>query len=119
MTMTPVKIAAGLSATGIEGLRWVLVDDDEGGKQPPVPAEPAAAVEAEPRPRGRRRLPPWPAKLALVAVGLCLAWLTTRSLDGSPKPPAPTRPAPEAAPAPPPAPAGPVAALPALPEGDR
>lgn len=76
--MIPVRIAALLTAEGIDGVRWVLVDAEDSAVQAEV-----AAVPVEPMPgqaaTQRRRLR-WLLQAAVVAAALLAAALTTRAL---------------------------------------
>lgn len=77
--MTPIRIASQLTPTGIEGVRWVLVDADEGGKTAgdDRPVEPEADD-----PSGGRKVLRWLLQAAVIVVALVAASLTTRVLIG-------------------------------------
>ena len=90
--MIPVKIAANLSASGIDGVRWVLVDTAEVELQATTAAVMSAPLAddtgARPRPRGRL----WLLKLLLLLAGLALAWFATHAtIAGRAKAPVPSQ----------------------------
>ena len=76
--MIPVRIAARLDATGVSGVRWVLVDAAEGGVQADTAeaVDDAAAVVAQRSPRSRLL---WLLRFALLVGGLALAWAATQA----------------------------------------
>lgn len=77
--MIPVRIAALLTAEGIEGVRWVLVDADEGEAQ--LGDLPAPAPESAPgRAATQRRHLRWLLQAAVIAAALVAAAFTTRAL---------------------------------------
>jgi hypothetical protein len=77
--MIPVRIAANLTPSSTDGVRWVLVDDTEAVPvPPPVDAVPPAQPQAEVRPR-RRGTAGW-IKLAVLCAGLAGAAGTTHCI---------------------------------------
>ncbi len=79
--MIPVRIAADLSPTGTEGVRWVLVDDAEAGL-PRLAVEPSPASPPQEDVRPRRRAASRSIKLAVLLVGLAAASFVTHWIVG-------------------------------------
>lgn len=77
--MIPVRIAAQLTAEGTDGVRWVLVDAEEGDAQLGT-ASPAAAEAGLDTWLARRKRLRWLLQAAVIASALIAAAVTTRAL---------------------------------------
>jgi len=92
--MIQVQIASQLTATGVDGVRWVLVDPGEPGSTSTPPPEaaaaagPAAAGASDEAPQGApgRSLPLL--KLMVVGLGIVLALWLAQALHGPARLPA-------------------------------
>lgn len=84
--MIPVRIAANLTPTGTDGVRWVLVDDADTAA---CAAEPAAPPPLHDEVRPRRRAAPRWIKLAVLCAGLAGAAATTRCIVDQDRPASP------------------------------
>ena len=84
--MIPVQIASQITPTGVQGARWVLVDDaDDPAAAGPAPAAPLLSAEAPGAPVGERGLLSLGLlKLGVTVIGLGTAWWAGQSVLGSP-----------------------------------
>lgn len=79
--MIPVRIAANLTPTGTDGVRWVLVDDAETGSlQPAVEPAPPAHLQDDVHSRPRTAVR-W-IRFAVLLAGLAGAAATTHCIVG-------------------------------------